>query len=364
MAVTGTHTIADLLSNADAAEARVIEFGVEALVQPLQDALAAHNAQVAGMTADLVAPTTERTGTYGVEQDAEMVDADEFTRAPTQKAAARGTVGWPLRKKQFALGWTNDYFIRATVADMIGKQIMAQRAHVNAIRFGIRNALFGATNYTSIERFSVEGLGQSLSVKRLLNADGDAIPVNRNAESFDGATHTHYVATASESGAGLNTALSALVDNVVEHDHGGRLRIYINRAQETTVRALSGFTAYLPANLVASTATQTAVGTLDTSRLDNRAIGLFNGAEVWTKPWMPAKYYFAFDASDTRKPLRMRQAPETQLRGLRLAAELHTFPLHAQYMEALFGFGAWTRTNGAVLWADAGSGGVYTAPTF
>jgi hypothetical protein len=365
MAVTGTHTITDLLSNADAAEARVIEFGEENLVAPLQAALAAHNAQVNDMLGDIVALTTERTGTYGVEQDAEMVDADEFTRAPTVKGAARGTVGWPLRKKQFALGWTHDYFIRSTVRDMVQRQVLAQRAHVNALRFGIRDALFGPTNFTSIERFAAEAIGQSLSVKRLLNADGDAIPVNRNGLSFDGATHTHYVATASVSGAGLNTALSALVDNVVEHDHGGRLRIYINRAQETVVRALTGFTAYLPANLIAAnTGIVAAQGTLDTTRLDNRAIGLFNGAEVWTKPWMPAEYYFAFDASDGRKPLRMRQPVETQLRGLRLAAQLRTHPLHADYMETYFGFGAWTRTNGAVLWANAGSGGVYAAPTF
>jgi hypothetical protein len=366
MATTGTYTIADLLSNADAAEARVFEFGYEALVQPLEDALAAHNTQVNGMMSDLVAETTERTGTYGVEQDAEMIEADEFSRAPTQKAAARGKVGYPLSKRQFALGWTNDYFIRATVRDMIEKQILAQRAHVKALRNGIRNALFGATNYNATERFVTTAYGETLPVKRLVNADGDPIPSNSNTLTFDGATHTHYDATASVSGAGLNTALVALVDDVVEHDHGGAMRLYINRAQETAVRALSSFAPFLEARVIpgAGVTTSRAEGTLDMSRLDNRAIGLFHGAEVWTKPWMPADYFFTFDASDARKPLRMRVPVEQQLRGLRRAAELHTFPLHAQYMEALFGFGAWTRTNGAVLYANADNGGTYTAPTF
>jgi hypothetical protein len=361
MATTGTYTITDLLADRNAADSRVIEFGAENLVQPLRDALAAHNAQVEGMMNDLAAPSTERSGTYGVEQNAEMEDVDELGMVRTQKAAAKGALGWPMTKKQFAVGWTRDYMIRATVADMIEKQVLAQRAHVNALRRGIRDALFGATNYTVRDRF-VDDL--DVNVKRLLNADGDAIPVNRNAASFDGATHTHYDATASTSGAGLNTALSNLVDDVVEHDHGGALRIYINRAQEVAVRALSSFAPYIEAGIAPGASADRAQGTLDTSRIDNRAIGRFHGAEVWTKPWMPADYFFAFDSSDNRKPLRMRIPKESQLQGLYVAFETEMMPLRARHMEALFGFGAWTRTNGAILYANAGNGGLYTVPTF
>lgn len=364
MATTGTYTIADLLSNRDAAESRIIDFGVDNLVQPLTDALAAHNAQVQGMLGDLVAPTTERTGTYGVEQDANMEEVDEFGEVRTQKAQARGKVAWPMRKRQIATGWTRDYFIRSTVQDMIEKQILMQRGHINALRFGIRDTLFGPANFNAIERWAREAVGETLGVKRLLNADGDAIPVNRNGTTFDGATHTHYLATASTSGSGLNTALVALIDHVVEHDHGGALRLYINRAQESTVRGLADFSPYVEAGIIPGTASDRANGTLDMSRVDNRAIGRFHGAEVWTKPWMPAEYYFAFDSSDARKPLRMRIPPERQLQGLYLDTENELFLLHARHMSSLFGFGAWTRTNGAILWANAGSGGVYTAPTF
>jgi hypothetical protein len=364
MAVTGTYTIADLLSNRDAAESRIIDFGVENLVQPLTDALAAHNAQVQNMMSDLVSPTTERTGTYGVEQDASMEEVDEFGEVRTQKAQARGKVAWPMRKRQIATGWTRDYFIRATVQDMIEKQVLMQRGHVNALRRGIRDTLFGPTNFDAIERFATEAVGETLAVKRLLNADGDPIPINRNAQSFNGATHSHYDATTSTSGAGLNTALIALIDDVVEHDHGGALRVYINRAQEATVKALSDFAPYVEAGIIPGTANNRADGVLDMSRLDNRPIGRFHGAEVWTKPWMPAEYYFAFDASDPRKPLRMRVPPERQLQGLYIDSDTELFLLYARHMSSLFGFGAWTRTNGAILWANAGSGGVYTAPTF
>jgi hypothetical protein len=53
-----------------------------------------------------------------------------------------------------------------------------------------------------------------------------------------------------------------------------------------------------------------------------------------------------------------RQRAGAAVTGLRIAAELDAYPLHAQYMEAEYGLGVWTRTNGAVLyvgnttWAD------------
>ena len=47
---------------------------------------------------------------------------------------------------------------------------------------------------------------------------------------------------------------------------------------------------------------QGARGTLDMSRLDNRAIGIFEGAEVWVKPWMIQNYCFAWDAASPNKP--------------------------------------------------------------
>ncbi len=60
------------------------------------------------------------------------------------------------------------------------------------------------------------------------------------------------------------------------------------------------------------------------------------------------------------KPLAFRQREAASLQGLRIAAQLDTHPLYAQYMEAEFGVGVWTRTNGAVLYFGGAS---YTDPT-
>jgi hypothetical protein len=89
---------------------------------------------------------------------------------------------------------------------------------------------------------------------------------------------------------------------------------------------------------------------LDISRLDNRAIGIFEGAEIQVKPWAIANYVFAWDAADPNKPLAYRQRTATALQGLRIAAENGDYPLYARQMEAEFGVGVWTRTNGSVLY--------------
>lgn len=358
---TGTYTIADLIENREVGDATIAEVGADELIQPLNEALAAHNAAVEEMISDLAAPTTERVGVYGVAVDAEMADADEFTRGPTQKGYDRGKVAYPMAKKQYAMGWTNDYFQRATVREMAERQLGAQRAHVLAIRTAIRNALFGPANYTVRDRFT-DGL--DLTIRRLVNGDGEPIPEGPNGETFDPDTHSHYNATADVTAAGLAAGLDALIEDVVEHGHGDELRIYINRGNASDVQALPKFKALQPVRIIPGTNDDHAQGTLDTTKADNREIGLYDGVSVWTKPWVPLDYYVGFAQGDPRKPLKLREPEIAALKGLRRVAEFGNHPLHTQYMEALFGVGAWTRTNGGILYANADNGGVYTAPSF
>ena len=98
----------------------------------------------------------------------------------------------------------------------------------------------------------------------------------------------------------------------------------------------------------------------------NRPIGIFDAAEVWVKPWMPAGYAFVYDAGASEKPLKMRQEPIPSLQGLRTispqAAGLDAHPLYAEICEARFGFGVYNRTAGAVH--EFGVDTTYTDPSF
>lgn len=353
---TGTHTIADLVENTFASTT-VAEFGIDRMAEAIQADLAVHNQRTQELVSELAMRTTERSTVYGTNDSMEMHLADEFSRGPTQKISVGSKVEFPLDKYQVALGWTYDFFKRVSVQDVAKQQVAVRRAHLGAIINGIRNAFFGSTNYTSVDRFK-DNL--SLSVKRLVNADSAPIPNGPNGEEFTASSHTHYNASATLTAA----ALQANIDDVVEHGHGGKVVLYINRSNEAAVRALTGFEGYIDPRIIPSTAADRARGTLDITRMDNRPIGVFGAAEVWTKPWVPANYYLCFDLADPRKPLAFRESAVAGESGLQLAGprRLEAHPLMADFYESFFGVGVWTRTNGAVLFVDAGA--AYVDPTF
>jgi hypothetical protein len=348
---TGTYDLSSLLAQRFVSAA---EFGLETIQQVLAADLAAHNLIMSQMLGELCDVTADLQRIYGTSSDGEMIEVDEYGRAPTQRALPGASVGFPLRLFQFNVGWTRKWFETKTPADMAIAVQSAEMAHKRAIEREIKRALFMSANYTFSDILDKK---VDLYVKRLVNADSAKIPNGPNGETYDGATHTHYTFEA-----GLTAAnLKASIDTVVEHGFGNSVKTVISRTDEATVRALNGFVAYTDARIVvASTATST-VAKLDTTRLDNRAIGVFEGSEIWVKPWGVANYAFTYDAQSPAKTLAFRQRAAGTLQGLRIAAEIDTYPLQAQYMEAEFGVGVWTRTNGAIHYFN--SGAAYADPT-
>lgn len=348
MARTGTHTLDDLLAVRDQT---VAEYGEDTIAEILQRDLELFNEQVQMMLMDLCEVTADRQRRYGTSVDGDMVDTDEFGSPAAQKGEAGATVGFPLFKKTRGVGWTRDYLLMATPADIATATIATQKAYLRAIYNQIRGAVFPSANYTFVDRFvdKVE-----LAVKRLVNADGAAIPNGPNGEPFDGGTHTHYLATD-----GLTqSALLAAIDDLVEHDHGEGVRVYINKAEEQTVMGMAGFKAYVDPRIIYRQS-DTPGETLDITRINNRAIGILGAAEVWVKPWIPAGYQLIFSSGEDEKPIAFRQHPVEAVRGLRLAAMLDEYPLRADIFEAYMGAGIWNRTAAVVHYSG---GAVYVDP--
>jgi len=331
---TGTHDLSSLLV---ARNQSVAEFGLTNIIPILQRELAAHNQIAMMLVSDLAETTMDRQRKYGVGSIADMIEADEYSRSPTQRSAPGDTVGFPLKRFQSAIGWTQDWFESKTPADMAIAVQSVERAHLRMITREVKRAFFLSSNYTW-DDFLVDGV--DLAVKRLVNADGASIPEGPNNEVFDGATHTHYIGEASLTAAFLNAA----INDLVEHGHGNNVKIAVSTTDEAAVRALTGFVAYPDPRITYRSADNPAQ-TLDITRLNNRAIGIFGGAEVWVKSWMMANYIFIWDAGSP-KPLVVRQRANGGMTGLRIAATNSAFPLYAQYMQADFGVGVWNRTNG------------------
>ncbi|MFN7949442.1 MAG: hypothetical protein U0Z53_29065 [Blastocatellia bacterium] len=323
----------------------VAEIGEDRVFEAIDAARVAHNELVDELTSDLVEVTTDRLRRFGGNDEMEMEEVDEMGTADAQKITTGQNVGFPLRLFQLSVQWSRKYFQNVTGAEFARQFIAATTADLKRIERQIKTPIFTPTNSTFSDKL-VDGV--ELPLKALLNADGVAIPQGPGFATFDGTTHTHYLATASLT----ETALKNLIETVIEHRLGGDVKVYINRAQESAVRALSGFEKYFDARIIPSVNQDRARGELDQSRLYDRAIGVFEQAEIWVKPWIPTGYMFCW-MMHAPKPLclRVRRAGE----GLAVAAEDENYPLRARTIEREFGVSVNERSNGAVLYIGGGS---------
>lgn len=346
---TGTLMVADLRSNRFQSAA---EFGLDTINEVLQRDLAVHNAIVADMFADMAVTTSDRQRLGGTTGTTTMIEMEESTRPPTQKRVTGVTLGFPLRLRGYAIGWTRKWFEQHSVADLAEQVIAAKDAHVNMLLRDIKRSFYSATNYTFADLLVSPVI--NLAVKRFANADGMGIPNGPNGETFDGSTHQHYTAAASLAVADINNAVST----VVEHGYGAPI-IAINTANAAAFQALTGFVAFVDSRLTINANANQPLVRLDVTKTNDRPLGYLGAATVWVKPWAIANYAVVYDPTTADKPLVLR----TRSGGgpdLAVAAELDGYPLHAQFMEAEYGFGVWNRLNGAV---HQFNNGIYQNPT-
>lgn len=337
-----------------ASQQSIVTIGEDRIFEALQLDLAAHNILASEKFADLVEFSTDRRKRYGGTEDMEMEDLDEFGTPEAQKVTAGVTVDFPLWRVGIGLQWTRHWFKNHVASELAAQYTAIRNADTRRIDLEIRRAFFLPTNYSTQDKL-VDWA--DLDIVRLANADGMPVPNDPYGNSFDGATHTHYLANNGIS----DTVVQNAVDTVAEHYATGSIYIYINRAQESWFTATSSkFTPYIPTQIIPATTADRARGTLVTNTLYNRAIGIYGdqAAEVWVKPWIPANYLLVL-IKGVRKPLvwRTREGGEGNLE-LEYDDEVH--PLRAQALAREFGIGVWERTAASVLYVG---GGAYTAPS-
>lgn len=348
----GTLNTLDTLA---ASQQTIAQYGEDRAFAEIDNAVTAHNQIMDELLRDFIERTTDRQRRYGGPASMTMNKIDEFGRSDAQKISAGVTVGFPLELNDINLQWTRTYFENAMGAELAAQVTSAIDAHHNAIIRDIKLAIFTPTNNSSYIDRRIDNV--TLALKALVNADGADIPIGPNAETYDGATHTHYLARAG--GALAASDVVSLLETVREHFGTGNQFLYINRAQETAIRAMTtNFTPYLDARIVPGSGTTVAAGELSQVNLYNRALGIFDGAEVWVKTWVPSGYLFTW-IEGAPVPLVLRERRPGMFM-LRLMAEDERHPLRARAWEAEYGIGVWTRTNGGVLYAG---GTTYTAPS-
>lgn len=278
----------------------VASFGEDRAWEAVSAARDAHNRIVADLLSTFVSVTTQRQERVGLADSTEMEELNEYGRTEAQKIGPGPLVGLPLRRYGHGLSWTRDYLRRTTASEFAAQVTNIFAADLRRIQRQIKRAIYFSTNYTWIDILIDKA---SIPVKALANNDGMVPPVGPNGEVFAG-THNHYLGTGSFAVGDLDT----LIDHIAEHAYGGEMFLAINKAQETTIRGFTGFTAYVDVRAVqASTTSYADSKALDVISINNRPIGIYRGAEIWVKPWAVANYVVGWvNDPQQKKALGMR----------------------------------------------------------
>lgn len=352
---TGTYQISDLRAN----YMSVYEFGMANALAVVTAQLTAYNATLAASLAALTETTTARTEASPGTSNRRMQPVDEFGKVRTQKTGKAYGRGFPLERFQDATGWTEDFWARASVADMMVMTDSVQLGHTNEVRNQLAGALYNPVQ-RQLREYVDPAIGyqilDNVYVKPLANADGEVPSVGPSGQSFDG-NHNHYLF----SNGLTDAAVESLSNTVGEHSTGNSLVLYVNMVDASKVRALPGF---VPATIAAvnpGANITTTTTPLDVTRTDDKFIGYTAaGIPVYIKPWALQNYMLCINLNGPRA-IKRRVSDVALLRGLRIKGENGEVNLFARYWEDNFGFGVSNRVAAAVLYF-ATNASAYVAP--
>lgn len=327
----------------------------------IQTALAVHNEVMDDLVSAFVDTTAEAQLPYAGDAEMELLSLDQAGSPDAQKGGDAISIGLPLRFYGVAVQWNNHFRLNNPVSRLVQLINAGAVADVRNLNREIRRALLRPINTPQYRDVLATDLTYEL--KALLNGDGSAPPLSLNGEAFDG-DHNHY--TFSD---GVTAeSMTALIENVIEHGVEGGIVVYINRAQEAAVKALPEFAPYVPANVNLPGDQMTAQGTLQLNDPTNRAIGMYEGAEVWVRNAIaPADYQIAVDTgAGAEKALKIRTRSGTLAGGAYNGGfgtlfEDEQFPLRATGLGREFGVGVHNRHKAAVNFSGSGAT-EYVAP--
>jgi hypothetical protein len=345
MATVKTHTLREFQD-----EVRPLQqLEKESLNEAINIEMETHNALMNDATSFFVEQTTleieeaasQRTG-------AKLVRVDDigspvtigFTSTPSR-------VGYPLEGYGEALGWTAQWFKRATTLDLATKIGEIELADLNMMRYLIADAIYSNSsvlNYRS--GWMRQNNATSIDVRRFWNADGQFVPNSWKGQSFP-IGHQHYLAANGVVGAALATIVDSLILTVEEHTTENQTVLFTNNADNAKIKALPGFIEALPPAIIESANARRIDLTLNMSQTDNRAIGYYNGRQVWEKPWTVPGYIVCLNLGGD-KPIKQRN-PVTGDSGLQILETNIGFKLQAEDWQRVTGFGTFNRSGGAVL---------------
>jgi len=329
----------------------VAQYGEDRAFEAISTLLAAHNTVLNEMLSSFVEKTTDRMRRYGGADSMEMQEVDEFGTPDAQKVHTGASVAFPMQLYALGINWTRHYLLNASVSEIMASVDAARTADIRNVQRAISRALFIPTNYIFRDKL-VDHV--DLPIKALANGDGDPIPAAPDGTTFDGSTHSHYLAFPSVT----DDAVGLLIETVLEHFLSGKISIYIHRAQEKAFSELSKFAPIVNSRIIMPSDRMYVHDDVSIN-ISNRQIGFYdNKAEVYVKPWIPAGYILCMHEGGDSKTLCFRSRTANS-GDLELLYENEQYPLRSRAIGREFGIGVYNRIKAAVAYIG---GTDYVAP--
>jgi len=262
------------------------------------------------------------------------------------------SVGYPIKRIGWALGWNRETFAHMTVADL-DREVSAKLAG-NARRHTkeVLKAIFNNVNGTYVDE-----LAGDITVRRLANSDGTLYGANETQDN-------HYLVSqyANNAISGTNNPFASLYDEIAEHfDTDVRVVAFINSAQRSEV--LNDLTTFVDAPIEGIVPANSVATAIDPGlNVPGEFLGIDQASGVYVYVWdrIPASYVYA-QAVDLPGPIKRRVPAPTMLQGFTQIEEERHFPFYKRQWVELFGYGVGNRLSAAVMFLDAGSS--YTVPS-
>lgn len=303
---------------------------------------------------------TDRPDTrYAVGNTAEMVAHTEYGRPDPNRAELAGHM-LPLRKWDYALGWTADYLEEARLEDVEQDLGLALAAAETTWRKRLLTRLLKRGDDSgTVNGLSTTGLSPGFATDA--GSTGvDFAPPSYAGTSFTTA-HEHYVPDA---GGAFTTAIfTDAASELREHGHEPPYEFLLSPSDESVVVALAEFLSVNEALINAGILS--AQVTFNGEAINGkRPIGAIEGFRVWVVPGMPDNYGFGFKSyglNNPMNPLRVRVPVGQRAPALKLYRDNNNPGIYAiqnLMSQMAFGVGVGDRTNGTprfvagAAWAD------------
>ena len=131
----GTNFTLDLLESQFASDT-IVEIGFKEVYDGIELGLEVHERQKEDAFSNFAEIVTEvrpgefRSAVYGGNQILRSRKVDQFGQTQQQKVKAGYTVGFPLDRRQWSVGWTDDFFEDATGRELLKDFLAVQQGNM------------------------------------------------------------------------------------------------------------------------------------------------------------------------------------------------------------------------------------------